>query len=159
MITPDTQVDDKTLAALVGVSARRIRQLAEAGTLERIGRGQYALGPSIQSLLAEAAGSGSTFAREKTRKMAADASRAELELAKARSEVAPLEEIQKVWTRTCAEIRQRMRAIPHRATSILIGETDTIRFKKILLAEIDAALVTAVEEIGRTDFESEVSDE
>ncbi len=51
MTTPDTLVTDAQLAALVNVSPRRIRQLAEAGTLERVGVNQYELGPSFQALL------------------------------------------------------------------------------------------------------------
>lgn len=143
MTTPDTIVSDAELAALVNVSPRRIRQLAESGVLERVDRNQYALGTSIQALLEEAAGSGSALVRERTRKLKADADRVELALARERGEVAPVEVFARAQAHVCAVIQIAMRSIPQRAVVQLLGETNEASFKQKLLAEIDQALTQA----------------
>lgn len=142
-LKPDTLVTDAELAALVNVSPRRIRQLAESGVLGRMERNQYALGASIQALLEEAAGSGSALVRERTRKLTAEATRAELELAKARGEVAPIREFERVQTAMFAAIRANVMNVPQRVVVQLLGETDETTFKKKLRAELTLALETA----------------
>lgn len=66
--------------------------------------------------------------------------RDELDLAKARAEVVPVEQYERALTMACAELRTGMRNVPGRAVRMLIGETDETRFKSVLLAEIDQAL-------------------
>lgn len=155
MTTPDTLVTDAQLAALANVSPRRIRQLAESGVLERVERNQYELGPSIQALLEEAAGTGSALVRERTRKLAAEATRAELELAKAKGLVAPIEQMANAWGNYCRIIQINMRAIPRRAVIQLLHETNETTWKQKLLAEIDLALKSAAD----TEFEPNEDDE
>jgi phage terminase Nu1 subunit (DNA packaging protein) len=144
-LTPQEMVTDVELAGLVGVSSRRIRQLAENGTLERAGRGRYELGPALRALLEDAAGSGSALQRERTRKVAADATRAELELAKAMGEVAPIGQIARVWALRMTIIRQGMMTLPSRVASRLVGEKDERRVNAILRDEIVAALHQAAD--------------
>ena len=76
----------------------------------------------------------------KKRKLAAETSKAELELAKARDEVAPLHQVQRAMAKAFAEVKAGMRNVPGRVVSMLIGETDETRFKAVLLAEIDQVL-------------------
>lgn len=144
-ITPKETVTDVELAALVGVSSRRIRQLAENGTLERAGRGRYELGPALRALLEDASGSGSALQRERTRKTAADATRAELELAKAAGEVAPIAQMARVWGQRMAIIRQCVMTIPSRAGSRLVGEKDERKIIAILRDEVVTALHQAAD--------------
>lgn len=144
-LPPETLVTDAELAALVGVSARRIRQLAESGTLERAERGRYQLGPAVRALLEQASGSGSELQRERIRKLRADADLAELELAKQRGEVAPIEEAEAVWGRFCGILRTNMMQIPARAVLQLLGCTDETEFKAKLADEIKLALAAAAE--------------
>lgn len=77
----------------------------------------------------------------KSRALLADTLLKELELAKAMALVAPLDQVERMVTRAFAEVRAGMRNIPSRVVSLLIGETDERRFKKVLLGEIDQALV------------------
>lgn len=144
-LSPETLVTDAELAALVGVSARRIRQLAEAGTLERAERGRYQLGPALRAMLEQASGSGSELQRERIRKLRADADLAELELAKQRGEVAPLAETEEVWRRFCGLLQANMMQIPRRAVLQLLGCTDESEFKAKLTEEIRLALAAAAE--------------
>lgn len=156
MIGKETIVTDVVLASLAGVSARRIRQLAEDGRLERIGQNKFVLGDSIRALLEDAAGNGSQLQRERTRKVAADATRAELEVAKAMGEVAPLAEIERAWNLKFATIRQIMTTIPSRVAGRIIGERDERKIKDVLREEINDGLRRGVEaEIDLNEDEDE----
>lgn len=135
-IDKDATVSDVVLANLAGVSARRIRQLAEDGRLERVGQNKFQLGPSIRALLEDAAGSGSALQRERTRKVAADATRAELEVARAMGEVAPIAEIEQAWKLRFTIIRQIMMTIPGRVALGIVGEKSERRIAEVLRGEI-----------------------
>ncbi|OKO90741.1 hypothetical protein AC629_04005 [Bradyrhizobium sp. NAS80.1] len=155
-IDKDMTVSDAVLASLAGVSARRIRQLAEDGRLERIGQNKYPLGASIRALLEDAAGSGSELQRQRTRKVAADAERAELEVAKAKGEVAPIAEIERVWETKFAMIRQVMTTIPARVANRIVGEKDERRIKDLLRDEIyDGLMRGAAAEINIGDEDND----
>jgi phage terminase Nu1 subunit (DNA packaging protein) len=65
---------------------------------------------------------------------------AELELAKAMGQVAPLDQMERNLSKLFAELRANMRNIPGNIVTQLIGETDERRFKQVLLQEIDQAL-------------------
>jgi phage terminase Nu1 subunit (DNA packaging protein) len=157
MTTPDTLVTDAQLAALVNVSPRRIRQLAEAGTLERVGVNQYELGPSFQALLEEAAGSGSALVRERTRKLSAEATRAELQLAKERGEVALISEFERAQAARYAVIQRNVLNVAQRAVLQLLGETDEATFKQKLRAELTLALKQSSE--AKLDLTDEADDD
>lgn len=93
-------------------------------------------------------GSGTSLADEtelKRRKLAAEAERAELELAKEKGEVAPVREMERAQAAAMAAIRANMRNVPGRAVLQLLGCTDELEFKNKLMDEIDLALVTAAE--------------
>ena len=68
---------------------------------------------------------------------------AELELAKARGEVAPVREFERTQAARYAMIRANCLNVPQRAVLQLLGETDEATFKRKLRAEIVLALETA----------------
>lgn len=148
-LDPTTTVDDTTLAALVGVSARRIRQLVESGDLTRHDRNEFQLGPALRELLDHAGGAGASGAlmRERVRATKAGADLRELEVAKARGEVAYIGDFERVQASTNMLIRTNMLNIPTRAAPRLVGETDETRFKQVLRDEIILALRSAAESI------------
>ena len=76
----------------------------------------------------------------KRRKLAAETAKAELELAKLRQEVAPIDQMQRAMSMAFAEVKANMRNVPNRVVTLLIGESNETRFKKVLLEEIDQAL-------------------
>ena len=76
----------------------------------------------------------------KRRKLAAETAKAELELAKARDLVAPLDQVERMVAKAFAQVRAGMRNIPGRTVTMLVGETDERRFKTVLLQEIDQVL-------------------
>jgi len=142
------EVTDADLAALAGVSTRRIRQLVEAGRLTRIGRNRYALGDAFAALVEEMAGGdkASELTAERVRKLRADASLAELELAKATGLVAPIGEMERVWRHSYALVRTNMLNIPRRVVTSLVGETDERRITEVLKSEITQVLRDAAEQ-------------
>lgn len=102
-------------------------------------------------------GSGTALADEaelKRRKLAAEAEKAELEVAKAKGEVAPIREFERVQAAMMAGIRANVLNVPARAVLQLLGCTDEIEFKTKLRAELTLALETAAEadlELGDED--------
>jgi phage terminase Nu1 subunit (DNA packaging protein) len=85
---------------------------------------------------------------------------AELDLAKAKGLVAPLDQIERNLARVFAEVRANMRNLPGVVVSQLIGETDERKFKQVMLREIDQVLevladadLTAEPEDGEEDEE------
>lgn len=141
----DQEVTDADLAALAGITTRRIRQLAEVGRLTRIGRNRYNLSDAFQALIEEMSGGdrASELTAERIRKLRADANLAELEYAKAKGLVAPISECQKEWENYCATLRAGMLNIPTRAVMSLLNEPDERRFKAVLTDEIKLALTAA----------------
>lgn len=146
-IEPTTIVDDTTLAALAGVSARRIRQLVESGDLTRHGRNEFQLGPALRELLDHAAGDGASgsLMRERTRATKAMADMRELEFAKARSLIAPIAEFEAVQASSYTLISTNMLNVPTRAVLRLLGETSEARFKEVLREEIILGLRAAAD--------------
>ena len=145
------QVTDAELARLAGITTRRIRQLAEAGKLQRIGRNRYNLAEAFQALLDEMStpNRAGELTAERVRKLRAEASLAELELAKAVGEVALIDEFERVQAAMDTAIRSNMMNVPARAELQLLGCTDPTEFKTKLRAELILALQTA----ANTDLE------
>ncbi|WP_263258674.1 hypothetical protein [Pseudomonas oryzihabitans] len=136
-------VTDAQLARLLDVSARRVRQLAEQGTLERVAPGRFNLAASVAAMIEQAGGNGSEFQRQRTRKMTADATAAELALAKERGEVAPIKEMERAMDVFVGLVRTNMLNIPRRVASTLIGEQSEARLKAVLREEITLVLTEA----------------
>ncbi len=115
--------------------------------MTRISRNRYALGDAFAALVEEMAGGdkASELTAERVRKLRAEATMAELELAKQRGEVAPLSECQKVWEQFCVVLRTNLLLIPTRVAQTIVGETDERRLKSVLREEITLALHAAAD--------------
>ncbi|WP_232017734.1 terminase small subunit [Cereibacter sphaeroides] len=74
------------------------------------------------------------------RKLAAETGTAELDYARARAEVAPVEQFEKALVKVFAEVRAQLRVIPSRVSRMIVGSTDESHIKGVLIAEIDQAL-------------------
>lgn len=91
----------------------------------------------------------------KRRKLAAEAQKLELELARAKGELVPLDQLERALSNTFAEIKTNLRSVPSRVATALIGEDSETRIKQIVLAEIDQAL----EELGDFTLDDETDAE
>lgn len=145
MSIADAEVTDRELAALVGLTDRRIRQLATEGKLVRVARNKFRLADAMRVLLDEAAenNEGSELQKERLRKLRAEASLAELTLARERGLVALLSEFERVQAERWATVRVNVMQVPTRAVLQLLGCTDETEFKAKLKAELILALKTA----------------
>jgi phage terminase Nu1 subunit (DNA packaging protein) len=95
-------------------------------------------------------------AKLKRRRVTADTVRAELDLAKELGLVAPVAEFERAQAKVNAVIRQSVMTVPERAVMRLLGETDAIRFKEVLRAELADALSHAANaEIDFSEDEAE----
>lgn len=95
------------------------------------------------------------------RKLSAETEKAELELAKVKGEVAPLDQVERAVAKAFAEVRAGMRNLPQRTVSMLIGETDERRFKTVMMGEIDEVLksLNAVSLLDGYDEDGESDEE
>lgn len=87
----------------------------------------------------------------KLRKLAAETAQAELDLATARQQVAPIDEFERARALENATVCANVMNVPSRVVSQLIGETDEGRFKEVLRTE----LIQALEAAAETDIELE----
>lgn len=71
--------------------------------------------------------------------------KAELELAKARSEVAPIRDFERAQSAVFAEIRSNVMNVPQRVVIQLLGETNEQQFKAVLRTELTLALKAAAD--------------
>lgn len=76
----------------------------------------------------------------KLRKLAAETLAAELSLAKARNEVAPIEEMVARVTKDYLDLKARLRIIPERLATRLIAVDNETEVKRLILKDIDLAL-------------------
>ncbi|EKN01111.1 MULTISPECIES: terminase small subunit [unclassified Acidocella] len=82
------------------------------------------------------------------RKLEAETQLAELQLAKAKELVAPIEQMETTMSRAFAAVRAGFLNLPGRVTPLLIGETDERKFKAVLLTEVRQTL----EALANTDL-------
>lgn len=87
-ITPDTEVSTTELACVLGITGRRIRQLAEDGQLDKVGKGTFNLAASVQRYIS---GLSRQTASEEDAKMDKGKRQAEVMLKSAKAEMARLE--------------------------------------------------------------------
>lgn len=97
-----------------------------------------------QKAVADATGDAPVEEAElKRRKLLADTLKSELELAKAKGEVAPVAEFERATSAMMANIRQNVMQVPGRAVLQLLGEQDETAFKEKLRKELALALEQA----------------
>lgn len=129
------------------LTPRRVQQLVDQGVIPKVKHGKFDAVAAIQGyvrFLQERtnghSASPADYHAEKSRLTKAQADLAELELAKARGEVAPLEDVERAWSRTFAVLRTNVMNVPQRVATQLLGETSEQRFKAVLRAELVEAL-------------------
>lgn len=108
------------LALLLGLTTRRVNQLAEEGILVRRGHGEFDGPGSIQAFVAQAANRGKDketaldAEKETARLRKEQADTQELKNAKLRKELLPIEEVSRVWSEQVSSIRSGLLAVVSR---------------------------------------------
>ena len=77
-----------------------------------------------------------TYDEARTRKVAAEAAIAELELAKVRNELAPVGDVGKAWDDVLSAMKAKLLALPTKMGPILAAETDAAVIQKKLEEQI-----------------------
>lgn len=115
-----------------------------------------------QKRAAEAKGNSQESEAEelRLRKLAAETELAELELAKAKGDVAPVSEFERAQARAFAEIRTNVMNVAQRVVIQLLGCTDETEFKTKLRKELALALQAAADsELTLSEEDQEDPDE
>ena len=108
------------LALLLGLTTRRVNQLAEEGLVVRLGHGEFDGPASIQAYVEQAANRGKDKEvqidkeREEARLKKEQADTQELKNAKLRKELLPVSEVSRVWSEQIASIRSGLLAVVSR---------------------------------------------
>lgn len=90
----------------------------------------------------------------KLRKLAAETLAAELNLAKARKEVAPVAEMIALVSKDYLDLKARLRIIPERLSTRLIAVDTETQVKRLILKDIDLAL-TALSDPSDWEFQDD----
>jgi hypothetical protein len=142
------------LAALLGITAQGVNKLTESRVLRRVGRGKYDLAESIQAhskhretLAAKRVGGGA-FNEAKTRKMQADAARAEDDLQKSRGALIPIEDMKKALDLMAHMAKTLFLASPSRMAPKLARASTPAECQELLLRENR----TILQRIGDSSF-------
>ncbi len=145
-------VNTAQLAVLLGISAQRVRQLANEGVIIKAGRGLYDTRLAIKSycerLRRTSARSntdtptGDELKTEKLRLVKEQADAAALKNEALRGELVPAADVEARWTTILTDLRAQMLAISGRiAGRLSLSPTD--------IAEIDSEIRLALSEAGR----------
>ncbi len=108
------------LALLLGLTPRRINQLAEEGVTVRTGHGEFDGPASVRNYIASIANKAKDGEaaydkeREEARLKKEQADTQELKNAKLRKELLPVEEVSRVWSEQVSSIRSGMLAVVSR---------------------------------------------
>lgn len=113
------------LGALLGVSARVVRELAQREIISRAKKGSYPTHASVAAYCAhlreQAAGrsDSASLTGERIRVATAQADKLEMANAAARGELIPAREVTSTWTSILRDVRSAMLAVSNRCGSLL----------------------------------------
>lgn len=141
---PASLASAQELGALVGISSRSVRELAERGVIQRSPAGRYDLAASVAAYcahlreMAAARGGGSSLTQERERAARERADQLALKNAQTRRELVPAAEVAATWSQILRDVRAGLLAIPSRAQQRLphLSASDV----STLDAEVRAAL-------------------
>ncbi|GJE27959.1 terminase small subunit [Methylobacterium organophilum] len=140
------EVSTEDLAEILGVSARRIQQLASAGVLRRLTHGEWLLPECVQAFIehkvkSETARAGKAAANGGDRLKEIKARREELKLAREERELVPLADALFAMDQVAGTLALEVNNIPARHTRDLDE-------RERLQVEIDAVLSTVADRIA-----------
>lgn len=113
------------LGALLGVSARVVRELAQRGIITRAAKGRYTMGESVAAYCAHlregAAGrsDSTTLTAERIRVARQQADKLEMANAVARRELIPARDVESAWSSILRDVRSALLAVSTRCGSKL----------------------------------------
>lgn len=135
-------VSSGQLARILGLTPRRVNQLAEAGVFPRLPRGKYDLAQCVQAYIATVSNprDGVDLAEAKRRKTAAEAELLELRLATERRELVTVDAVADIVAREYSTVRSRLLAMPSKLAVIVAAEDGLAVCHGLIAAEVREAL-------------------
>lgn len=147
------------LGDLIGVTERRIRQLAEEGVLSRVSKGRYALHGSVKGYIVHLKTNRDLKEKEPEGDMDWDKEKAihervkremaEMKLAQMRGELHRSTDVEQVMNDMLASFRTKILAMPSKLAPLLLARDDVNQIRSFVEKECTEAL----EELARYDPE------
>ena len=168
--TDVVEVTEKELSEYLGLSDRRVRQLATQGVVIKSRRGRYDLKASVQGYINQLKqGGGEGLEKIKVAKEAeqlkheqAKRRLTELKVQKAERKLHAQEDVEYLWNSAAVSVKSRLTAIPTKIAPSLVGIEDRKEIQAILKREVDDALNELanydIDQFDK-DFEDEDDDE
>lgn len=130
-------VSTQQLCEILGMSARRIQQLAKENAIVRVAHGKYDLPSSIQAYIESIKEQSQSdeemdYNKEKTLLTRANRKKAEMELKIIQGEVHRSEDVENVMNDMLTSFRAQMLVIPGKAAPQLLGVSEIESIKKTL---------------------------
>lgn len=163
-ITADTEVSTTELACVLGITGRRIRQMAEDGQLEKLGTGKFNLCDCVQAyqkILTRVIPNEEDVKIEKSRRKAEvtlKASKAEiarLEVAELKGQMHRSEDVAALTEDLIYTIRGALLAMPGRMAVDVVGAETAAEASEIIRAEV----YKVMEELARYEYDPAKYDE
>jgi phage terminase Nu1 subunit (DNA packaging protein) len=163
-ITAETEVSTTELACILGISGRRIRQMAEDGQLEKLGAGKFNLCDSVQAyqkFLAKVMPSAEDVKAEKARRKAevmlksSKAEIARLEVAELKGQMHSSEDVRSMTEDLIYTIRGALLAMPGRMAVDVVGVKTAAEASEIIRAEV----YKVMEELSQYEYDPAKYDE
>ncbi|MHC1747447.1 MAG: hypothetical protein AB9856_03545 [Cellulosilyticaceae bacterium] len=154
-------VSASVLADLLGVTDRRVRQLAEEGIFIRVSKGRYNLPESIktyinmlkmeQDIVNAGAADGLDLETERAIKTRVERKQAEIKLALMKGEVHKAAEVEQVMTDMLTSFRTRLLNVPAKLAPILVSRSEMGHIKNLITNEVIEVL-NELKEYNPADF-------
>ena len=132
----------RTVAAVLGVSPRRVQQLVKQG-MPRASRGTYDLSACVQwyeKYRTGRAAQSSKLDQARLRKTLAEAKLAEIEVTAIEEKLIPADVVQDTWKKITETIRARLLKIPAEVAAELEGTEDQAGAQEIIKRSVYGAL-------------------
>ncbi len=139
-------VNTKTIASMIGVTDRRVRQMAEEGIIEKVGHGRFELMDTMRRYIDYLRNTGEASAEEmdlvkkydheKMLHEAAKREAAELKLAVMKGSLHEAEVVEKVMTKMLSTFRAKILAIPSKVAPVLIARNEIAVIQDLIQKEI-----------------------
>jgi phage terminase Nu1 subunit (DNA packaging protein) len=153
------------VAAVLGVTTRRVQQLAAEGIIAKPERAKYDLVKCVQGYIrflqerstVDQSGEQPAFdgKKERARLTKAQADKEELEVAALRGDLVAADQEAAVWTAYLANVRAKLLAIPHKIAPRVLIVTDLAEAQGLIEGEIHECLKELAEGDGIPDQDIE----
>lgn len=157
-------VSASVLAELLGVTDRRVRQLAEEGIFTRVSKGRYNLPESIktyinmlkmeQDIVNAGTGDGLDLETERAIKIRVERKQAEIKLALMKGEVHKAADVEQIMTDMLTSFRTKLLNIPAKLAPILVARNEVGHIKDLINNEIIEVL-NELKDYNPSDFYAE----